>query len=65
LIKYFRRPALLQKKPPGGFLRFAARRSGHPAQRNGRDFGILAGNVKSRAKIFKAALPNGYIGVKP
>lgn len=50
---------------PAGFLRFAARRSGHPAQRNGRDFGILAGNVKSRTMIFKAALPNGYIGVKP
>ena len=59
---------------PPGVLFFKSRRAAFAfcsaagwqnPQRNGRDFGILAGNVKSRAKIFKAALPNGYIGVKP
>ena len=57
-------PGILFVRVPG-VLCLRVRRSGHPAQRNGRDFGILAGNVKSRAKIFKADLPNGYIGVKP
>ena len=58
-------PGVLFSKSRRAVFAFCSAAGWQNPQRNGRDFGILAGNVKSRAKIFKAALPNGYIGVKP
>ena len=58
-------PGALVIRAAGRFFAFCSAAGWQNPQRNERDFGILAGNVKSKAKIFKAALPNGYIGVKP
>jgi len=58
-------PGASAKEAAGRLFAFCSAAGWQNPQRNKRDFGIPAGNVKSRAKIFKAALPNGYIGVKP